>query len=149
VAADDLAQDTTWSQLTFRQEELNPSGADIVVAVSLTHDVMPAVRGYAVGVPGVRAILDARLSSGPGARSVVSGRHAFDLAEALTGQIKAIREASTTRGHVHLFMAAPGAFSFFLGQRQTAIGPLTLYEYDFEGDRAGSYQPSLSVPVGD
>jgi hypothetical protein len=44
-------------------------------------------------------------------------------------------------------MAAPGAFSFFLGQRQTAIGPLTLYEYDFEGNRGGSYQPSLSLPA--
>ena len=69
------------------------------------------------------------------------------LAEALTGQIKAVRGVTGCGDRVHLFMAAPGAFSFFLGQRQTAIGPLTLYEYDFEGERGGSYQPSLSLPA--
>ncbi len=79
--------------------------------------------------------------------AVVCGQHAFDLAEALTGQIRAVREATGRGGRVCLFMAAPGAFSFFLGQRQTAIGPLTLYEYDFEGEQGGSYQPSLSLPV--
>jgi hypothetical protein len=45
-------------------------------------------------------------------------------------------------------MAAPGGFSFFLGQRQIAIGALTLYEYDYEGEYGGSYRPSLSFPVG-
>jgi hypothetical protein len=143
-AADDLPPDPNWPQWTFRQEDGDPAGADIVVAVSLTHDVTAAVRAY-VGsaLPAGARFLSAQLSSGPGARAVVCGRHAFDLAEALTAQIKAMRDASEPGARVHLFMAAPGAFSFFLGQRQTAIGPITLYEYDF----GGSYQPSLSLPI--
>lgn len=44
-------------------------------------------------------------------------------------------------------MAAPGAFSFFLGQRAVAIGQVTLYEYDFDGANGGSYQASLSLPM--
>ncbi|MBN8995367.1 MAG: SAVED domain-containing protein [Rhizobiales bacterium] len=147
-APDDLPADPAWPQWVFSEETLDSGGEDIVVAVGLTHDVAPAVRAYvSANLPAASRFLAVQLSTGPGARSVMCGRHAFDLAEALTGQIKAIREASGRGGRVHLFMAAPGAFSFFLGQRQTAIGPLTLYEYDFEGNRGGSYQPSLSLPA--
>lgn len=144
---DDLPSDPAWSQWTFQRDELNSSGADIVVAVSLTHDVASAVGAYVRGtLPAASQFLSARLSTGPGARSVVCGRHAFDLAEALTAEIKAMRD-ELPGGRVHLFMAAPGAFSFSLGQRQTAMGSLTLYEYDFEGEHGGSYQPSLSLPA--
>ena len=147
-AADDLPADPAWPQWIFSEETLDSGRDDIVVAISLTHDVAPAVRTYvAANLPAASRLLSVRLSTGPGARSVVCGRHAFDLAEALTGQIKAVREATGRGGRVYLFMAAPGAFSFFLGHRQTAIGPLKLYEYDFEGEQGGSYQPSLSLPV--
>ncbi|HVM78155.1 MAG TPA: SAVED domain-containing protein [Stellaceae bacterium] len=148
-APDDLPPDAAWPRWIFRREDVNPAGNDIVIAVSLTHDVATAVRAYVgAAMPAARVFLEARLFSGPGARSVICGRHAFDLAESLTGQIKAIREASAQGARVHLFMAAPGGFSFFLGQRQIAIGALTLYEYDYEGEYGGSYRPSLSFPVG-
>jgi SMODS-associated and fused to various effectors sensor domain len=44
-------------------------------------------------------------------------------------------------------MAVPGAFSFFLGQRATAIGAVTIYEFDFDGANGGSYEASLSLPI--
>ena len=50
-------------------------------------------------------------------------------------------------GQIHLFMAGPGAFAFYLGQRQHALGPTILYEFDFEGTQGGSYERALSLPV--
>jgi len=63
------------------------------------------------------------------------------------GEIKAIRETNGLTGQVHLFVAAPGGFSFYLGQRQVSVGTVTLYEFDFEGGRGGSYQAALTLPV--
>jgi hypothetical protein len=45
----------------------------------------------------------------------------------------------------HVFSAAPNAFSFFFGQHQKTIGPVTLYEWDFDGLRGGGYNLSLSI----
>ena len=73
------------------------------------------------------------------------GQHAFDLAEALALQIKQKRHANGPP--LHLFIAAPDAFMFFLGQRQPGLGKTTLYEYDFEGENGGGYKPSPSLPI--
>ena len=48
-------------------------------------------------------------------------------------------------GRVHLFIAGPNAFAFFLGQNQPAFGPVTLYEWDFDGLRDRNYSPSLEI----
>jgi hypothetical protein len=64
--------------------------------------------------------------------------------EALTATIETYRDAAPGQT-VHLFMAVPGTFSFFLGQRASALSPVTLYEFDFEGANGGSYEPPLSL----
>jgi hypothetical protein len=113
----------------------------------LTHDTTPRVRDYIKAMlPSVRTLVLASPNTGPGARSVLCGRHAFDLAESLTAKVKSIREAGSL-GQIHLFIAGPGAFSFYLGQRQVALGSTVLYEFDFEGTRGSSYEPALSLPV--
>jgi hypothetical protein len=148
-APDDQPHDPAWPAWTFSQYDGKPEGDGMIVTVSLTHDVAAAVSNYAAGcLPQARATIDARIATVPGARAVTCGHHAFELAESLVAKIKALRDA--TPGHrVHLFMAVPGAFSFFLGQRATAIGPLTLYEFDFDGANSGTYEPSLSLPILD
>ncbi|WP_146749868.1 SAVED domain-containing protein, partial [Paraburkholderia bryophila] len=78
-------------------------------------------------------------------KSTTCGQHAFDLAEALALQINQNRIQS--RPALHLFIAAPNAFTFFFGQRQPGLGKATLYEYDFEGTNGGGYTPSLSLPI--
>ncbi len=147
-SANDIRPDTSWSKWTFDIQDISGEGAGIAVAVSLTHDIAKQVRSY-IGRVGIEvgSLVTAQPESGSGARSVRCGRHAFDLAEALTEKIRTHRDDSTPRSRVHLFIAAPGAFSFFLGQRYVAIGPSTLYEYDFEGVKSGSYEPSLVFPV--
>ncbi|MET3583484.1 hypothetical protein ABID19_006549 [Mesorhizobium robiniae] len=143
----DLPHDPAWPVWTFSEHDGMPEGDGIVVTVSLTHDVAAAVSGYAAAsLPVARATLDARIATAPGARAVICGRHAFELAESLVAKIRSVRDTSPGQ-RIHLFMAVPGAFSFFLGQRATAIGPVTIYEFDFDGNRGGSYEVSLSLPV--
>jgi hypothetical protein len=146
-ALDDELHDPTWPAWTFSEHEGKLDGDGIVVAVSLTHDVAKAVSRYAAAsLPDSRVTLDARIATAPGARAISCGRHAFELAESLVARIKSLRDAAPVH-RIHLFMAVPGAFSFFLGQRATAIGAITLYEFDFDGANGGGYEASLSLPV--
>jgi hypothetical protein len=110
--------------------------------------VAQAVLNYTKGaLPGVRIVLNAKPTGGASSRSVVCGRHAFDLAEALTAEIKRVRDVHGVRGRIHLFAACPGGFALYLGQQQPVLGAVTLYEYDFEGTNGGSYAPSLAFPI--
>lgn len=142
----DMPRDPSWPGWVFELETLNGNGGDMVVAVCLTHDVVQAVKSHlAVSSLEVSSLLIARPTCGAGARSVVCGQHAFDLAEALALQINERRIGN--RPPLHLFIAAPNAFTFFLGQRQPGLGKSTLYEYDFEGANGCGYKPSLSLPI--
>ncbi|MFZ5682750.1 MAG: SAVED domain-containing protein [Pseudomonadota bacterium] len=132
----------------FDTESFAAGASDIAVAVSLTHDTAPRAREYITSaLPNIKTLLVAAPTGGPGARSVTSGHHAFGLAEALAARMKAEKEKNGASGQVHLFVAAPGGFSFYLGQRQLGLGKVTLYEFDFEGGRGGSYRPALTLPV--
>jgi hypothetical protein len=144
----DMPSDAWWPHWDFTEEVVNatnPSAVELAVVVSLTHDALKAVKTHVeVNLPSVGKLLVARPSGGPGARSVVCGQHAFELADTLVRQIVASRPGVSL---VHLFIAAPNAFTFFLGQRQPGLGKTTLYEFDFEGAQGGGYRPSLTLPV--
>lgn len=141
----DTPRDPCWPGWEFELESVNESGGDMAVAVCLTHDVVPAVKAHlAASLSQASSLLIARPTCGAGARSVVCGQHAFDLAEALALQINQKRNAN--KPPLHLFIAAPNAFTFFLGQRQPSLGKTTLYEYDFEGANGGGYKGSLVLP---
>lgn len=86
-------------------------------------------------------------TTGTGAASVRSGSHAVALADDLVSRVSLLRASGAFTGKVHLFMAVPNAFSFFLGQRISRLGLLTSYEYDFEGTHGSTYEPSLTLPV--
>ena len=142
----DMPRDPSWPGWAFDLETVNESDGDMAVAVCLTHDVVPAVKAHiAASLPQASSLLIARPTCGAGARSVVCGQHAFDLAEGLALQIN--RRRQVNRPPLHLFIAAPNAFTFFLGQRQPGLGKTTLYEYDFEGANGGGYKPSVSLPI--
>jgi hypothetical protein len=40
----------------------------------------------------------------------------------------------------------PNGFAFLLGQEGERLGRCKLYEFDFNGERGGSYEFSLRVP---
>jgi SMODS-associated and fused to various effectors sensor domain len=69
------------------------------------------------------------------------------IAEQLTAAVKDLRHTAEVSGRIHLFVAGPGGFVFYLGQQQAAWGPTTVYEFDFEGITDRSYRPSLAFPL--
>jgi hypothetical protein len=146
-AADDTVSDASWPTLLAESVELCTDQPDLAVAISLTHDVSADVRRYCEAtLPHVGRLLILKPSTGSGAQSVACGQHAFELAEATTTSVRAARPA-TGAGLTHLFVAAPNAFTFFLGQRQPALGSVRLYEFDFDGGRGRAYTPALTLPV--
>lgn len=142
----DIPRDPEWPKWRFASEVLKESAGEVAVAVSLTHDVTPAVKAHILGsLPNVSVLFVACPTCGPGARSVVCGQHAFDLAEALALQIN--QQRIDRKPPLHLFIVAPNAFTFFLGQRLPSLGRTALYEFDFEGANGGGYKLSLLLPV--
>jgi hypothetical protein len=140
-SADDAPHDPAWPRLFFEDIPLHQSGPEIAIAIGLTHDITAQVKAFATAhMPDVRSVFIARPQAGPSQFSVCGGRHAWQMSEAVTHRL---RDAGASR--VHIFMAAPNAFSFFLGQHQKALGPVTLYEWDFDGLRSGGYNMSLTV----
>lgn len=147
-SADDREPDPGWPNWTFETETLNQDGPDSVLAISVTHDVSKDVREYvAKAIPTVSTLDIARIGPRLGSTAVKCGRHAFDLAEALVAHTRKTKMRGENLRRLHLFYAGPNALMFYLGQRQPLLGPLTVYEYDFEGTQGGSYCPSLSLPM--
>lgn len=145
-AADDSQPDPKWAHLDFEVIEIDPLRTDLAVSVGITHDIKADVSTFVEqSLQTVGKILFCTPSTGPGARAVICGCHAFGLAEALARKVKELKTEETHNLN-HLFIAAPNTFTFFVGQRQVALGPTRLYEFDFEGQRGGSYRPSLTLP---
>ena len=145
-AADDLPSDPTWPKLVTTTVEIHSDQPDIAVALSVTHDISTDVRSYVdAKLPSVGRLLVLSPSSGAGAQSVLCGRHASELADAAVSAVREVRPPGARL--IHLFIAAPNALAFFLGQRQSVIGTIRLYEFDFEGGRDRSYAPSLNLPL--
>ncbi|MGY4407858.1 SAVED domain-containing protein [Bradyrhizobium sp. USDA 3315] len=142
-SAADKPLDPTWPTLSTVEEAVHADGADLAVAVSLTHDVAPAVRQYVQKLAAVGTLMKASPVGGPSYQSVRSGSHAAAMALSLLGAIRASVKGGSRR--VHLFIAGPNAFAFFLGQSQAAIGPVSIYEWDFDGLRGGDYSVGLEL----
>jgi hypothetical protein len=133
---------SSWSAT---KQPLSANAADVAIAVSVTRDVMAAVNAYLAGAPSVGHVVDARPEGGVGPRVVADADHAVALADALAEVIRTHRPPGG--GTTHLFIAAPNALAFFLGQHRGALGKIQLYEFDFEGERGGSYSPSVRLPA--
>ncbi|MFK0380319.1 SAVED domain-containing protein [Pandoraea sp. NPDC090278] len=85
--SNDVPRDPSWPGWKFDLEMVKESEGDMAVAVCLTHDVASAVKAHiTTALPQASSLLIARPTCGAGARSVVCGQHAFDLAEALALQ---------------------------------------------------------------
>ena len=49
-------------------------------------------------------------------------------------------------GQLHVFGAVPNGLMFFLGRLAHSLGPIQLYEHDFENNQSSRYRQSLSLP---
>jgi len=135
---DDVPLDPAWPALDVTTEAVG-SGDELAVAIGLTHDISQMVREHLKGHPEVGRLIIAGVHGGSSGGSVKSGSHAMVLAEGIVAAIR--RQPSTPM--LHLFIAAPNGFTFFLGQHQPVMGSTTTYEWDFEGKRSRTYSKGL------
>lgn len=146
AADSDIAPDTpVWNFDYHSPDKESEQPRDLYITVSLTHDVLPAVKNH-IEASGIitPSLLVAKSIDGTGNAVVKNGRHAVKLAEELVQQINAVKRSGQV---IHLFIAAPAAFAFFLGQRQPALGRVRLYEFDLGGNNGGGYLQSLELPI--
>jgi hypothetical protein len=149
-AADDVSVNSDWPGWTFSEFDLGTGGAEVAVAVSITRPTEQQVRAYLQGQPNVGRLVVASFAVGASQAAVLNGAHADQLADQLANHLKDVRSEMgiATRSALHLFMAAPYSFAFFLGRHIKVLKPVTLYEFDFDGERGGGYLPSLTMAAG-
>lgn len=140
----DAAKYPTWD---ISEETMPSDGTDVVIALCVTHNITRDVHNYLTQTDAqVGRFITYTLPSGSSQQSVLDADHGYCLAQSLSMQLKANR-TDTERGKpLHLFIAAPNALVFQIGQLSRSFGPLKLYEYDFDNAATGSYQPSFSFP---
>lgn len=144
-SADDSPANPDWPVFQFRDETIDDGRDNVALAISLTHDVTNGVRAFAAqGGVRLNRILHCTPRGGPSQTVVHSGSHAWTLAQQMSRQLQAMRTGGGDFRHVHIFIAGPNGFVFFLGQHQQAIGQATTYEWDFDGRRGGGYCPGLT-----
>ena len=116
---------------------------DLAVAISVTHDVRGDVTAFLNGaaIP-IRGRLAATLPQA-GNTVVRDGPHALALVQALVAELRSHRKSGQT---CHLFIAAPNGFSFVLGQHLRPLGPVVVYEFDFESGVPGAYGAGVALP---
>jgi hypothetical protein len=136
-----------WPGFTITEERVdNRPGDEIALAVGLTRDVAEGTRAFVNGhLPYVGRIVNCRPSDGSSQLAVQSGRHAAWLAEQIVQHVRTVADSGRPFSRIHIFISAPNAFTFFLGQHQQAIGPAHLYEWDFDGRRSRRYSPAISL----
>ncbi len=143
---EDTPVDLTWPKIIFEEEHLDDGDGDIALAISLTHDVSPAVSTFVKKImPQVSQILHCKPDGGPSQKAIRSGHHAWMLAESVVHRLAALPKQGHAIRRTHIFLAGPNGFAFFLGQHQKAIGPVSIYEWDFDGLRGGGYSLGLTI----
>ena len=131
----------------FREIRHSTSGYDVALALSVTHDIEGDVRQFVEKtLPSVGRILSGRIGDAVSDSSIRDGTHALRLAQELSQFLKTDRTDAEKQGVLHIFAAAPNGLMFYLGQLARSFGRCALYEYDFEKNALGAYQPSLTFP---
>ena len=128
--------------------EINPEGREVGLAISVTHSTKEDALVFAERqLTSLDRLLLLEIEPEVGFSSVSSGSHAWKLAQDL---IRAVREWEGFRGRegpLHVFSAAPNGLVFFLGRLARSLGPIQLYEHDFDTNTPGAYSASIRLPL--
>lgn len=120
------------------------SGEEAALVVSLARPALRDARQYIEQMlPAVGVLVHLEPQGAAGPSSVAGGEHAAALADQASDTLAGL---GLKRGlPLHVFAAAPNGFMFFMGQHRDALGPVILYEYDFEVTAHGSYTPAYTI----
>lgn len=146
--SEDYLQNETNLNWQFQEVKVDENANDIVLSLSVTHDISNDVLEFASdNIPGISRIVSASILSKPSPVSIRNGNHIALAVQELISKIREGRSASEKKGTLHLFIAAPNAFLFSLGQQIKSLGKIKLYEFDFESTRTGTYNISIQLPI--
>lgn len=141
----DTPVDSGWLSFLTEEELIGNGQNEIAVAVGLTHDISRAVSSFVrENLNRVGRIIHFKPEDGASQQSVRCGHHAWMLSEVVMRHMQSVCGQGLRASLVHIFVAGPNGFAFFLGQHQQALGPTAVYEWDFDGQRGG-YSLGLSV----
>jgi hypothetical protein len=131
----------------YEETDVSDHGVDTVLSLSVTHDVRANVEEYvSTFLPSVGKNLHATILPKANFISIKDASHIVAAVQEIVTQMRKVRKIGKQQGSIHLFMAAPNAFAFFLGQYIKPLGKVILYEYDFDNKRNGSYHPVITLP---
>lgn len=131
---------------TITEEQLNEHGDETVLSINVTHNIIEDVNAFVEEKLGhVKARVHASLLPKIGATSLTDANHAVSALEELINTVRTMKRKSSAMGKVHVFIAAPNAMAFYLGQKISLLGKCALYEFDFEQQRNGGYHAILEI----
>lgn len=132
-----------WEEGELRR--IHGDGRDLALAVGLGASLVGDVEEFLLTSEfPVRRLLALSTPPAESPEAGVKDRRFLALAQGLVPVIQEQRTAEERSGTLHLFVAAPQAFRFFLGQLAADLGRVQLYE---PGD--GTWHPSLRFPLLD
>lgn len=124
-------------------EEAVGEGEELAVALSVSREVVVDVRHHLAAQPGAIGCLLHACLQPPGQHAIVDGAHGRWLVDALIDQLGTV-VSQRRPPRLHLFPAAPVNLMVLLGQQAAAIGPTTVYEFNF-GSSTRSYTPGMQT----
>lgn len=136
--------DATFIDFDVRDERIDINESDTCLIISITHNIEDNVNEYISdsGLKIGRIITLTIGGKGPSFESIQNAVHAKNLVQQVVASL-AMRSTVERRATVHIFVSAPNAFMFFLGQRSRGFGNCVLYEFDLEAKDTGTYSPSF------
>lgn len=138
----DTNDDRSGPEPVFEQIDLN-GGKDIALVISMTRNAMPKAEEYVRReLPKVGRIVHVTPQDGPSQKSISGGQHALAIAHKV-GEV--ISNMALPGARTHVFLAAPNALSFYLGQQADPMGICIPYEFDFKKQVDGSYQATFEI----
>ncbi len=131
----------------FSESIYDSHKSDLVIAISITRDVTTDVKEFVdQKIPKCSRILNSIILPSPSGSVIRDAEHIIQAAEQLVSHVRSIRTSEEKKGNIHIFLAAPNTFAFSLGRLAQSFGRTSLYEYDFENLRHGTYQLAISLP---
>ena len=128
------------------EDHSTDSGTDMAIIVSLAQDARQVARLFIDEyLSTVKHVFCATVQGGPNSQSLQDATEAFSLAGSLVVEARNQKVANCPNGRCHIFVAAPNAFSFYLGQAARVLGPISLYEYNFAQPDSCEYWASLFI----
>lgn len=139
-----------WSvnvQSTGQDVKKKKGPVDVAIGIGVVQDPRKDVREYVTkSLSKVGRIIYFIIEPAPSNLAISDGAHAKLLVDQISNFLKTERTADERQGTLHIFAAAPHAFIFLLGQLAHSFGPCVMYEYAFEPNTPGGYEPSISFP---